>query len=217
MTLPFTLTDLVTPVQTWVAAARATQGLAALNGPDGVGTGTICVGAEYLDFQLSPPGIILVPTSEEIGSDYLGDGATDGTEPTTPKRYWKGALTFDAWCWGDEDPNFVTTQNTTYSFDSALELRRELCLALATLGGIPSVGRLRGRWDQPTNVKRLGRMYVLSSQMWTPIDDLDVGPLTVAPFATSTSTGVSIDATVQATSPDGTQTTTEATVVAPPP
>ena len=215
--LPFTLADMVTPIAESLAAFRTAMGLPQLNGPDGAGTGTLCVGPEYLNFQLAPPGIIIVPSAEELGHEYRTDGVSDGLAPMATKRYLMGAHTFEAWCWGDEDPDFATTQDTLYSFNSALELRREFLLALAQLGGIPAMGKMRGRWEQPANVKRLGRLYVLTFQMWTPIDDLIVGSTVVQPYATATPPGVSIVTTVQAVSPDGTASQTEATITAPPP
>ncbi len=214
MSLPFTLGDMLAPAQALVAEYRTRMGLPQLTGPDGVGSGTIAFGAEYLDFHLSPPGIIIVPRDEDI-QNAIDSGVTDGPAPYLPKRYWLGALRFDAWCWGDEDPDFDTTQNTAYSFDSALELRRELCVALAQIGGIAGVGTLRGRWEQPANVKRLGRLYVLTFQFWTPINDLTIRDTTVVPFATPSTPGATIDATVAATSPDGTTTIQEGVIVAP--
>ena len=134
--LPFTIADMVSPIEASIKSFRAAMGLAQLTGPDGAGTGTLCVGPEYLNFQLAPPGIIIVPSAEELGHEYRTDGVSDGLAPLATKRYLMGAHTFEAWCWGDEDPDFATTQDTLYSFDSALELRRELLLALAQLGGI---------------------------------------------------------------------------------
>ena len=217
MILPFTLTDSVTPLQVSIASMRNAMGLPQLTGPDGAATGTIAVGPEYLAFQLAPPMVILVPRDEDIDPTLLNDGTKDGTAPYSPHAYWRGALGIDAYCWGDEDPDFATTHNTTYSFDSALELRREVCLALAALGGIPEIGRLRGRWDHPADDKRLGRLYVLSFQVWTPINDLTVGAYEVDPFATATTPGVSITSTVSSVPFDGSSAIPELAIIAPPP
>ena len=217
MILPFTLTDIVTPLQTAIASFRTSMCLPQLTGPDGQGTGTICVGPEYLAFQLSPPGVILVPRDEDIDPTCLNDGTSDGTSPYIPRAYWRGALGIEAWCWGDEDPDFDTTQNTTFSYDSALEIRREVCLALAQFGGVAEIGRIRGRWEQPSNDKRLGRLYVLSFQVWTPINDLSVGAYEVEPFSTSTIPGFSITSTVVSVPFDGSSAIPELAIIAPPP
>ena len=216
MALIFTLASFMQPVQSSVVSFRLSMGLPSLNGPDGVGTGTIAIGQEYLDFLLAPPQIVVVPRSEEIEPTYLHDGSLDSNTPPIPRVYWRGVHEFEAWCWGDEDPAFATTGNVNYSHDSALELRREFCLALAQLGGVAEIGKLHGRWTQPDNVNRLGRLYVLTFQVWTPINDLVVAPTIFQPFATSTSSGVTMFTPIDAVSPDATSTITEATIIAPP-
>ena len=52
MAFPVTFESILYAVQSTVAAYRTAGGLPQLTGPDGVGTGTIAFGAEYLDFQL---------------------------------------------------------------------------------------------------------------------------------------------------------------------
>ena len=90
--------------------------------------------------------------------------------------------------WGDPDPNFATTSDVLYDFDSTLELRREFIEALYTnAGGVPGFKLDGGRWDQPTNERRSGRMYVLSFSILSSIDS---EPYIYLPFATATTSGV---------------------------
>jgi hypothetical protein len=212
---PVTFESILSAVQTTVASYRTAGGLPQLTGPDGVGTGTIAFGAEYLDFQLAPPCIWIVPVGEGFEEEEY-DGTSDGSGNSPPKRYFTTRHHFEAWCWGDEDPNFASTQNVLYSFDSALELRRVLTIAIVQLGGTPEMLRqdMRGRWEQPANIKKTGRMYVLSFSLKLGLDD---NPYTFLPFATDTSSGIQISTTIVAVSPDGTSTTQMGTIVAPPP
>jgi hypothetical protein len=113
-------------------------------------------------------------------------------------------MAFEAWCWGDEDPvGAPPVGSQSYSYDSALELRRELLVALAQLGGIPEVQPGRYRWDQPAQTNRLGRILVLEFSLWSPVNDTIIGPYEVLPFATSSSSGVQINAEILATNPSG--------------
>jgi hypothetical protein len=209
---PVTFESIVSAVQATVAAYRSTNGLPPLNGPDGVGTGTIPIGAEYLDMQLSPPCIWVVPVSERFGPKDRS-GIEDGYTQPPPTRYYTTRHTLEAWCWGDEDPSFAATGNTAYSFDSTLELRREFVLGLVKLGDVPELGSLEGRWEQPSNEVRLGRLFVLTFDVKLGLDD---DPYVFLPFATDSSSGVQVVTTIQAISPDGTSTEQMGTIIAPP-
>ena len=216
--LPFDLTDFFAPVQASIASYRTQLGLAQLTGPDGVGTGTLSIGAEYLKFQLSPPQIIIVPTGGHI-RNYLDSGVSAGNAPILPKQFWTDEMAFEAYCWGDEDPaGPPPIGSQLYSYNSALELRRELAIALAQIGGIPEAQWGRYRWTPESgDDNRIGRVLMLEFALWSPVNDLGIGPLVTVPFATATSSGVQLDALVQAVSPDGSSTLQVGTIIAPPP
>jgi hypothetical protein len=216
-TLPFDLTQYFAQVQASVSAYRTSMGLAQLTGHDGVGTGTIDIGEEWLDQQLSPPGIIIVPTGGHV-RNYLDSGVQTSIAPILPKEYWTDEMAFEAYCWGDEDPaGAPPVGSQLYSYNSALELRRELLVALAQIGGIPELQPGRWRWEQPAQTNRLGRRLVLDFSLWSPINDTIIGPNIILPWATATSSGVQIDALITVTSPDGSSTLQVGTIVAPPP
>lgn len=207
------LVDLFAEVQATIAGYRTANGLPQLTGPDGVGTGTLAIGPEYLDFQLSPPMLIIVPISERFTAAERS-GIDDSTYPPGSKLWKSTVMYFEGWCWGDEDPNFAISGNTTYSYDSAMEIRRELSLALVALGGIHAVGNMGGRWEQPANVKRMGRMYVMGFEVQLPILD---DPYEFIPWSVNPTTGLQMVATITAISPDGTSTISEGVLIAPPP
>ena len=219
---PTQLGTLFGAVQAQIASVRAGLGFPALNGPDGAGTGTIPVGAEYEPYQLAAPSIVIVP----VGEDFLPKRQT-GTNPKGPdlsfvsvptKAYFSSLLHFRAMLWGDPDPNFATTSDVLYDFDSTLELRREFIEALYTnAGGVPGFKLDGGRWDQPTNERRSGRMYVLSFSILSSIDS---EPYIYLPFATATTSGVEMSTTfVLATDDTSNPASSEvfATLIAPPP
>ena len=79
---PTQLGTLFGAVQAQIATVRAGLGLPALNGPDGAGTGTIPVGAEYEPYQLAAPSIVIVP----VGEDFLAQ-ATDRDQPQGPRPF----------------------------------------------------------------------------------------------------------------------------------
>jgi hypothetical protein len=210
---PVTFESIISVVQATVAAYRASAGLVPLNGPDGAGTGTIALGQEFLGHQLAPPSIVVVPRRETF-AEKDRSGIEDGPTPTTGTRYFTTRHVLEAWCWGDEDPDFATTGDTSYSFDSALELRREFVLGLVRLGDVPELGSISGEWDQPANDKRSGRMYVLTFEVKLPLDD--DAPIFL-PFATDSTSGVQVVTTILATSPDQSSTQQMGVIVAPPP
>lgn len=215
--LPFSILDYFTPVQATIVGYRTAMGLVQLTGPDGVATGTIAVGEEWLTFQLAPPVIIIVPTGGRVQS-HVDSGAVDSNNPPMPKQFWTDAMGFDAYCWGNEDPAGAPPSGvTTYSYDSALELRRELLVALAQIGGIPEVQPGHWEWVDPAQYNRLGRMLKIEFTIWSPVNDTIIGPNVVVPFATDTSSGVQIDAIIQAISPDGSSTVQVGVIIAPPP
>jgi hypothetical protein len=215
-TLPFDLVQFFSPVQASLASYRTAMGLPQITGPDGVNSGTLSIGEEWLDFQLAPPGIIIVPSGGRITS-FIDSGVSDANSPPMPKAFWTDQMMFEAYCWGDEDPAGPPPAGTQlYSYNSALELRRELLVALAQLGGIPETQPGRYRWEQPAQTNRYGRVLVLEFSLWSPINDNIIGPNIVLPFATDSSSGVQIDAAILATSPDGSSTVQFGVIIAPP-
>ena len=217
MAFPVTLESIFAPVQAYVAAARAAVGLPPLNGPDGAGTGTIAIGQEWDNYQLSPPSIVVVPREEQFGPKDRS-GIEDGSGQSSSTRYYTTTHTFEAWIWGDPDPNFATTGNTVYDFDSTLELRRAFVLGLVTqLGDVPELGSLRGRWEQPQDDNRVGRMYVLTFAIKLGVDDAAPTDSVWLPFATDSASGVQVSTTITAISPDGTSTEQMGVIIAPPP
>jgi hypothetical protein len=216
-TLPFDLTDFFAPVQANIASYRTAMGLPQITGPDGVNSGTLSIGEEYLKFQLAPPGIIIVPMGGHL-RNYLDSGVQTSIAPILPKQYWTDEMAFEAYCWGDEDPAGAPPAGSQlYSYNSAIELRRELAVALAQIGGIPEAQFGRYRWTPESgDTNRIGRVLTLEFALWSPVNDTIIGPNVIVPFATDSSSGVQVDAAIVATSPDGSSTLQVGTIIAPP-
>jgi hypothetical protein len=118
---------------------------------------------------------------------------------------------FEARIWGDPDP---TGQNPLFDFDTSAEIHRELLGGMYTcLGGIPNIRSLDPRWEQSTDDNRLGRLLIAQVAFGS---DVSAEPWISLPFATPTATGVQIHETVEAVSPDGSQSTTTGVIVVPP-
>ena len=81
------------------------------------------------------------------------------------------------------------------------------------LGGIPNIRSLDPRWEQSTDDNRLGRLLIAQVAFGS---DVSAEPWISLPFATPTATGVQIHETVEAVSPDGSQSTTTGVIVVPP-
>lgn len=116
-------------------------------------------------------------------------------------------LVFEAHLWGDENPspsNPRSEQDIWYSFNTAIELERELLEALVhNCGGPAAIKTLGGEWAQPTDLERLGRLLVLTFSLETPVTD---EPWVELPFATSTTAGVHVAIDVGMSFPDGSST-----------
>lgn len=80
------------------------------------------------------------------------------------------------------------------------------------LGNVPNLRIGDARWDQPTDDKRYGRALILPFGFMADISD---EPWITAPWATQSTSGVQVSATVIETFPDGTS-TTSGVIVAPP-
>ncbi len=214
-TFPTQLADLFAGMQAQIAGIRSSRGFAPLNGPDGAGSGTISVGAEYLSQELAPPCITVVPTGEQFQAAQRSGAPISSLAALQAKLLWTSRLVFDAWLWGDEDPAFATTKDVLFSFDSTLELRREFLVGLYyNAVGIGAVVIIRGEWRQPQDVARVGRAYVLTFSFRSQIQD---EPYIYLPFATDSASGVTMSTTIYASSGDGSSTEIEGAIIAPPP
>lgn len=200
-------------VETDVRGLRQGLSLPALNGPDGAGTGTIPVGQEFKPYQLDAPSVTVVPTGIEFFPAKRA-GERDGTLAgvfTNGRALYLMQVQHEIWMWGDPDPG---KQQPGYDFNSCVELLREVVGAMQrAAGGIPSIQLSAARFDQPTDVNRRGRMLVLPVSFWAPIVD---EPYILEPFATSTTPGVHIAATLEEVFNDGSS-TIAGIINAPPP
>jgi hypothetical protein len=169
------------------------------------------LGQEWLNASESPPRIVVVPTPYRYAAARPLGGAAGPSAYFTqasinPKTFWRRLLAFDAYCWGDPSPSMSsppTEQDAWYSFNSALELERELLIALAHIGGTSLIGLEGGRWEQPSDQQQLGRLLITSFTIET---QLSQEPYTILPYATQSTSGVQIAATMEEVWPDGTST-----------
>lgn len=206
-----------TAVAAYIAQTRASIGLPALNGPDGAASGSITLGQEFISAQLDGPAIFVVPD----GIDFA-PGKQSGNPEATIGAY-TACLSWErctAYLWGDplSDSSAVQPYPAKIigdSFNSTRELARELIIALIALGrGTPTIdiGGMHAKWWQPNNDTRRGRMLKLDFRYMVPVTDL---PWISLPYATSTTSGVVVEAAIQAVSPDGSQTQVFETVSSP--
>lgn len=175
--------------------------------------GSLMIGEEWLRREHSPPRIIIVP----MGTRYE-PARRSGVQPyrgrieeqSNKYRQYRW-IQFEAHLWGDPD---LTGVNALQDFNSCVELERELLTSLYdNCGNTPNVRVSDGRWEQPTHDLRFGRLLVVPFAIGTPVVDL---PYVILPYATDTSSGVSIDTTVEVNWPDGSSTVV-GVIVAPPP
>lgn len=209
--------DLFSGVSDSIIAQRIALGLTPLVAPVTSPSGTVgCLlfGSEFNPQEDSPPRIVIVPTGARyaaatvMGRQQQVSGLVPQIEPKTRFTRWLG---FEAYLWGDEDPAGLSS---VYSFSSALELERELLTAIYdNCGNTPNIQHGEGRWDQPSNLTRLGRLYVLPFWIGTPVTDL---PNLVLPFQTDTASGVAVSTSIEAQFFDGSS-TLAAVIAAPPP
>lgn len=190
-------------IQADIATIRAGLSLPALNGPDGAHTGTISVGREFEAYQLDAPAIAVVPTGIEFIPARRGGERDERLETV----YVAGPVLFTMWLehaayiWGDPD---ATRTDTSYDFSSTLELVREFCGSLRRrLGNSPALRLDHARFDQPADITKRGRYFVLPFAFQVPLVD---EPYITLPFATPTTSGVTIAATLEEIFPDGTST-----------
>ena len=157
------------------------------------------VGAEWLHSEEDAPRICIVPSKANYDTARGLGNQTGVVGDFNPKPLFRRLLSFDAYCWGDDLPRPQTEADTLYSFNSAIELERELIVALSHNLGGPAALRLHGaQWDQPTDMNRRGRLLILSFAFETPVTQ---EPYIVLPY--STTAGVQIHATMETVFPDG--------------
>jgi hypothetical protein len=170
--------------------------------------GAILMGQESLSKMIDAPSIVVVPR----GYSYRPARNTRQDQTSfSPHILWSQWMRLEAHCWGDEDPN---QRSELYSFSTATDLSRQLLVALQGLnGGVPRVEISGAEWAQKSDVNRRGRMLVMSVSIETFVED---DPPILMPYATKATPGVQGEIVMNLTSPDGSQTTTEATFVAPP-
>jgi hypothetical protein len=117
------------------------------------------VGKENIGTTKAPPSIVVVP----IGCRY--EPARKWADSLEPKPLWSQWLICDCECWGDDDPSGLVTQ---YAFSSALELVRELLVAMSEENyGPASIRPTIGEFEQELNVNRLGRKYTFRVELET--------------------------------------------------
>lgn len=174
-----------------IASVRQSRGLDPL-----VPDGAVLVGKEHLPVQQRAPRIVIVP----MGATYeparrVGKQVSPGLVNANPAVFWLQWLKFYAYCWGPDAPQ-KSAKTTLYGFSTSLELARELMGALArNLGGVPNIRLEPAEFDQPRDIMKSGRLYVLGFAIGTSVTD---EPWTIAE-------PVSGDVTVSETSPDGSQ------------
>jgi hypothetical protein len=137
---------------------------------------------------------------EASGADHGHPAAARTGEPTAGAPFWRAILHFNVHIWGDVDP---TGANPLLDFNNALELYRELLGSFyRNLGGAPNVRIGTARWEQPTDIKRSGRLLILPIGWACDITD---EPYYIVPVANPGVPGASVQVslTVTATAPDG--------------
>lgn len=158
------------------------------------------LGQEWLQAEESPPRIVVVPThntyeyARVVGKQPMTGLVTAINPATIATRI----MHFEAHLWGDPSPtpsSPPTEQDLWYSFNSTVELERELIQSLSrNLGNVtnPRSGlNVRfgdARWVQPTNMDRLGRLLVLSFSVGFPV--------TYEPWTVTTPSTIAVDATM---------------------
>ena len=177
------------------------------------------LGAEWVAKEQSPPRIVIVPSEiVSAAAEKMGAGIHPGTvDDTNPKVFYLDWMGFEAYLWGDESPTPSTPrtqQDLWYSFDSTLELRRELLGALRrNCGGGSTLKIIGSRWDQPTNMNRNGRAMVVTFAIKMPLTD---EPYIALPYSTTGGSGVQVAATMILTELDGSSTVAGTIIDIPP-
>ena len=202
---PYSTSSTLGAVFTEMAVVRAGRGLPALTAAH--------VGAEWLRAEEDAPRVVIVPVSNAFATARNTGNQTGITGDFNPKSLFRRLSTFEAYLWGDDKPADGTEATTWYSFDSAVELERELLVALAhNLGGPAAIIQLGSTWDQPTDMNRRGRLLVTRFAFETPVTQ---EPYITLPYSTASTSGVQISTTIEMLWPDGTS-TIAGVIVSPP-
>lgn len=163
---------------------------------------TFHIGRQYINFEESPPRIVIVP----VGTAYdpVRGSSNDASSPdyaigSIPlrKQIYNRWMSFDAYFWGEPDPQFLTSPTSkagsqSYQLNTTLELEREFFYALQASATIPSGQPISGDWNFETPNTAFGANLVVRFRMATP---LLAEAYTILPYA-PVSGGVSIEATV---------------------
>lgn len=184
---------------------------------------TLHLGQEWLLANESPPRIVVVPTANRYAPARPMGGAAGApfiSQATfNPKTFYRRLTGFDAHLWGDPSPTQgqpdPTEADLWYSYNTTLELERELIVALAqNLGGTAALASdlMSSRWEQLTDMQRLGRELVLSFAFETQVSE---EPYVILPYATQSTSGVQVSATVEMVFADGSS-SVAGVIVAPP-
>jgi hypothetical protein len=160
--------EMLTAWSDLVRTSRQRQGLPPLADE----AGGIAVGQERLADELDAPRIVLVPTGLR---DFTNEMRQPATQTLTmadnqPKVLWTAWLGFQAHVWGDEWPG-ATPKPMWWDFNTAIELFRELAMALYRTCSGPSIRMGEPTFVQPTDQARRGRLLVCEFAVKIPITD----------------------------------------------
>src|SRR5271166_1297423 len=127
---PFDLIAVFSAVFGEIGTIRETQALP---------VATLHVGKEWLQAEESPPRIVIVPKRMQYASGRGMGNQTGIVGDFNPKALYRRMVVCEAHIWGDQ-PYAVSEQDTWQSFNTAVELERELLVALShNLGGPAAV------------------------------------------------------------------------------
>ena len=164
------------------------------------------LGKEQRKTEEAPPRIVIVPTRNSYEyARIMGRQPPDGTVTAqNPRVFATRLMHFDARIWGDEMPDMPqnpTEKQLWYSFNSTIELEREFIGALMRqFGNVTNprtglnVRLFDSTWEQPTDMRRLGRLLVLPFALGTAVTD--------EPWTTTVPATIAVD--TRMTFPDGT-------------
>ena len=191
---PFDLVALFSSVFGEMTTVRSSRGLTPL-----VSTH---IGKEWLLQEEAAPRVVVIPERMQYAPARGLGNQTSHVGDFNPKALYRRFVTCKAYLWGDQ-PAVSTETDTWVSFNTAVEIEREFLVALShNLGGPAAVisSNMSAEWDQPTDDTRLGRLLVLTFAFETPVTQ---EPYIVLPFATASSSGAQVSATLETVFPDG--------------
>lgn len=175
------------------------------------------LGKEWVKTEEAPPRIVVVPTHNTYEfARIMGAQPPTGLVTAINSRVFATRLMhFEAHLWGNATPapqSPPVEQDSWYSFNSTIELEREFLGALMRqLGNMTNprtglnVRAFDSRWDQPTDMTRLGRMLILPFAIGTAVTD--------EPWTVTTPSTIAVD--TKMTFSDGTS-SDQGTFILPP-